>query len=49
MEALKKAGNFISLEMLKAIPDTEKTTTEADIELQVQEALVSTIAAMDPV
>ena len=34
--------------MLKAIPDPEKTTTEADIEAQLQEALVSTIAAIDP-
>jgi hypothetical protein len=34
--------------MLKAIPNPEKTTTEADIELQLQEALVSTIAAIDP-
>ena len=34
--------------MLEAIPDPEKTTTEADIELQLQEALVSTIAAIDP-
>jgi hypothetical protein len=34
--------------MLEAIPNPEKTTTEADIELQLQEALVSTIAAIDP-
>jgi len=34
--------------MLEAIPDPEKTTTEADIEIQLQEALVSTIAATDP-
>ena len=34
--------------MLEAIPDPEKTTTEADIELQLQEALVSTIAVIDP-
>ena len=33
--------------MLKAIPDPEKTTTEADIEVQLQEALISTIAAID--
>jgi hypothetical protein len=33
--------------MLKAIPNPEKTTTEADIELQLQEAFVSTIAAID--
>ena len=34
--------------MLEAIPDPKKTTTEADIEAQLQEALVSTIAAIDP-
>jgi hypothetical protein len=34
--------------MLEAIPDPERTTTEADIEVQLQEALVSTIAAIDP-
>jgi hypothetical protein len=34
--------------MLEAIPDPEKATTEADIELQLQEALVSTMAAIDP-
>jgi hypothetical protein len=34
--------------MLKAIPNPERTTTEADIEVQLQEALVSTIAAIDP-
>jgi hypothetical protein len=48
VEALEKAGNFIPLDMLEAIPDPEKTTTEADIEVQLQEALVSTIAAIDP-
>jgi hypothetical protein len=34
--------------MLEAIPDPEKTTTEAEIEVLLQEALVSTIAAIDP-
>jgi hypothetical protein len=48
VEALEKAGNFIPLDMLEAIPDPEKTTTEADIKAQLQEALVSTIAAIDP-
>src|SRR5277367_1245210 len=33
VEALEKAGNFIPLDMLEAIPDPEKTTTEADIKL----------------
>jgi hypothetical protein len=48
VEALEKAKEFVPFEMLNAIPDPEKTTTEADIELQLQEALVSTIAAKDP-
>jgi hypothetical protein len=48
VEALEKAGNFMPLDMLEAIPDPKKTTTEADIEAQLQEALVSTIAAIDP-
>jgi hypothetical protein len=48
VEALEKAGNFIPPDMLEAIPDPERTTTEADIEVQLQEALVSTIAAIDP-
>jgi hypothetical protein len=48
VEALEKAKEFIPIKMLKAIPDPEKTTTEAEIEIQLQEALVSTIAAIDP-
>jgi hypothetical protein len=48
VEALEKAGEFIPLDMLKAIPNPEKTATEADIEAQLQEALISTIAAIDP-
>jgi hypothetical protein len=34
--------------MLEAIPNPERTTTEADIEVQLQEALISTIAMIDP-
>jgi hypothetical protein len=48
VEALEKAGEFVPLDMLEAIPDPEKTTTEADIKVQLQEALVSTIVAIDP-
>jgi len=48
VEALEKTSEFVPIEMLKAIPDPEQTTTEADIELQLQEALISTIAAIDP-
>jgi hypothetical protein len=42
-----RASEFVPFEMLKAIPDPEKMTTEADIEVQLQEAFVSTIAAID--
>jgi hypothetical protein len=45
---LEKAREFVPLDMLKAIPNPEKTTIEADIKLQLQEALVLTIAAIDP-
>jgi hypothetical protein len=48
VEALEKAKEFIPIRMLEAIPDPERTTTEADIEAQLQEALVSTIAVIDP-
>jgi hypothetical protein len=50
VEALQKAQEYIPIEMLEAIPDPEQTTTDADIELQLQEALVSTIATdmIDP-
>jgi hypothetical protein len=48
VEALEKAGEFVPFEMFKAIPNPEKMTTEADIEVQLQEALVSTIAVIDP-
>jgi hypothetical protein len=48
VEALEKAGEFVPFEMFKAIPNPEKMTIEADIEVQLQEALVSTIAVIDP-
>jgi hypothetical protein len=48
VEVLQRSKEFVPLEMLEAIPNPEKTTTEADIEAQLQEALVSTIAAIDP-
>ena len=34
--------------MLQAIPDPELSITEADINLQLREALISTTAEMDP-
>jgi hypothetical protein len=47
---LQKAKEFIPFEMLESIPDPEQTTTKADIELLLREALISTIAAdvIDP-
>ena len=45
---MEKAKEFVPIEMLEAIPDPEQTTTEADIEFQLQEALVSIIAAINP-
>jgi hypothetical protein len=48
VEALQRSKEFVPLEMLEAIPDPEKTTTEAEIKALLQEALISTIAAIDP-
>jgi hypothetical protein len=50
VEALKRAKEFVPIGMLEAIPNPKQTTTDANIELQLQEALVSTIAAnnIDP-
>jgi hypothetical protein len=48
VEALQRSKEFVPLKMLEAIPDPEKMTTEAEIEVLLQEALVSTIAAIDP-
>jgi hypothetical protein len=48
VEALEKVKEFIPVEMLEAIPDPERTTTEADIEAQLQEAVFSTISVIDP-
>jgi hypothetical protein len=38
---LQKEQQFIPIELYKAIPDPEKLTTDADIELQLREALIS--------
>jgi hypothetical protein len=35
VKALEKASKFIPLNMLKAIPNPKKTTTKADIEVQL--------------
>jgi hypothetical protein len=45
---LKRAREFIPMDILEAIPDPEKTT-DADIDLQLREALISTNTDMiDP-
>jgi hypothetical protein len=41
VEALRRAKEFILMDMLEAIPNPEKTTN-ADIDLQLREALIST-------
>ena len=48
IEALQRAREFIPMDILEAIPDPEKTT-DADIDLQLREALISTNTDMiDP-
>ena len=42
MRELEKANCFVLLELLKAIPDLEKTTTNEDIEMQLRKTLIST-------
>jgi hypothetical protein len=44
VDALQKAKEFVPMHLLKAIPDPELSTTEADIDLQLRERLVSTSA-----
>ena len=39
---MEKANSFVPFDLHKAIPDPEKDTTDADIELQLREALIST-------
>jgi len=48
VKALQKAKQFVPIEMLQAIPDPELSITEADIDLQLREALISTTAEIDP-
>jgi hypothetical protein len=43
---LQKAKEFILLELLKPIPDPELSITEADIDLQLHERLISNPAAI---
>jgi hypothetical protein len=47
VEALQKAQQFVPVDLLAAIPDPELSITEADIDLQLREALISTIAETD--
>jgi hypothetical protein len=57
VQELEKANSFVPFELREVIPDPEKDTTNADIELQLREALISTqqceqydasTAALDP-
>jgi hypothetical protein len=48
VEALQKAKQPVPIEMLQVIPDPELSITEADIDLQLREALISTTAVIDP-
>jgi hypothetical protein len=47
VEALQKAKEFVPFHLLEAIPDPELSTTEADIDLQLRERLISTSAEID--
>ena len=42
VQELEKANSFVPFDLHEPIPDPEKDTTNADIELQLQEALIST-------
>jgi len=42
VQELETANSFVPFELREAIPDPEKDTTDADIELQLQETLIST-------
>ena len=44
---MQKAKEFVLFHLLKAIPDPELSTTEADIDLQLRERLISTLAEID--
>jgi len=46
VELLQKAKEFIPLELLEPIPDPELSITEADIDLQLRERLISNPAAI---
>jgi hypothetical protein len=41
VKALRRAKEFILMDMLEAIPNPEKTTTNANIDLQLREALIA--------
>ena len=46
VELLQKAQEFVPLELLEPILDPELSVTEADIELQLREKLISNPAAL---
>ena len=41
VQELEKANSFVPFNLCEPVPDPEKDTTDADIELQLQEALIS--------
>ena len=47
VEALQKAKEFVPIHLLEAIPDPKLSITEADIDLQLREALISTAVEID--
>ena len=46
VEALQKAKQFVPVDLLQAIPDPKLSITEAEINLQLREALISTTAEL---
>ena len=46
-EIIQKAAQFVLVDLLQDIPDPELSITEADIDLQLRETLISTSAEID--
>jgi hypothetical protein len=47
VDALQKAKEFVLIHLLEAIPDLKLSTTKADINLQLRERLILTLAEID--
>jgi hypothetical protein len=45
--ALRKANQFVAIEMFRAIPDPEFSVTKAEIDLYLREALISNVASTE--